>query len=263
MARYCPLFSGSSGNSTCFLNPRGRGILIDVGVTTKRLVDALRQREIEPEHIDAVFITHEHIDHIRGLKVFLNRYPVPVYATAGTASALLGGDFLPEGVTPWVITGKVTAADLSVTPFATPHDSRESCGYLITFPDGRKAAVATDMGCLTETVKKALLGCDLVHMESNHDETMLERGPYSYQLKQRIKGNRGHLSNRVCAAFLPELLQSGTTRFTLSHLSRENNTPLLARDTALHALSACGAENGRDYTLTVASPEPTAPLEAF
>ncbi len=262
MARYCPLFSGSSGNSTCFVAPAG-GILIDAGVSAKRLCEALSARNIAPESIRAIFITHEHIDHIRGLKVFLKRFPVPVYCTAGTAQGMAMADALPPGADVRMITEETEAAGMTVTPFPTPHDSLESCGYRICFPDGRVAAVATDIGCLTQTVRQALLGCDLVHIESNHDERMLQNGSYPYALKERIRGDRGHLANRVCAQFVPQLVQSGTTRITLSHLSRENNTPQLARRASADALCAIGAKEETDYRLTVAPPDATAPVIYF
>lgn len=252
MARYCPLFSGSSGNCTYLATASG-GVLIDAGVSAKRIMTALKDRNIDPASLGALFITHEHADHISGMKVLLKHYPMPVYATRGTLEALMEKDILPAGVTATVIHGAVSVGDMTVTSFATPHDSRESCGYRITFPDERTAAVATDMGCLCDTVTQAISGCDLVHVESNHDIRMLENGPYPYYLKQRILGARGHLANEICASLLPSLLESGTTRFVLSHLSRENNSPLLALTTAQGALKGTGALENRDYLLTVAA----------
>ncbi len=252
MARYCPLFSGSSGNCTYFGTADG-GILVDAGVSAKRIKTALADRNIDPATLGGIFLTHEHADHISGLKVFLKQYPVPVYATRGTLDAILEKDGLPTGVSVHVIDAAVDVAGMSVAPFATPHDSRQSCGYRITFPDERTAAVATDMGHLTEAVKHAITGCDLVHIESNHDVRMLENGPYPYYLKSRILSGVGHLSNEHCAALLPQLLASGTTRFVLAHLSRENNTPLLAQTTAQMALKATGALENRDFLLTVAA----------
>ncbi|MGN0171760.1 MAG: MBL fold metallo-hydrolase [Acutalibacteraceae bacterium] len=262
MARYCPLFSGSSGNCTYFASAQG-GILIDAGVSAKRMITALVERDIDPSSIAAVFITHEHIDHVRGLRVFLKKYPVPVYATRGTAQALCEEALLPDGAQLRVIEGETEAAEMSVTSFATPHDSRESCGYRITFSDGRTAAVATDMGCLTPAVKQMLCGCDLVHIESNHDENMLRRGPYPYSTKQRILSARGHLANDCCASFLPELVNSGTTRFVLAHLSRENNTPDLALKAAESSLCAAGAREGQDYLLSVALQDTGMPVRIF
>ncbi len=254
MARYCPLFSGSSGNCT-YLGTADGGILVDAGVSAKRITTALADRGIDPESLGGIFITHEHSDHISGLKVFLKHHPMPVYATQGTMDALLEKGVLPESATARVIDGTVTVGDMTVAAFATPHDSRESCGYCITFPDERTAAIATDIGHLTSTVTEAITGCDLVHIESNHDVRMLENGPYPYYLKERILSRIGHLSNERCAELLPQLLENGTTRFFLSHLSRENNTPLLALTTSQMALKGTGALENRDYLLAVAAQE--------
>lgn len=253
MARYCPLFSGSEGNST-YLGTANGGVLVDAGVSAKRLTEALSQRGIDPTSLHGIFLTHEHSDHISGLKVFLKKHPMPVYATHGTLEAVMEKDALPAGVTAYVIDNTVTVGDLQVTAFSTPHDSRESCGYRVAFPDERTAVVATDIGYLTDTVKKAVNGCDLVHIESNHDVRMLECGPYPYYLKERILSRVGHLSNESCASLLPLLLESGATRFVLSHLSRENNTPFLAQMTAQASLKATGALENRDFLLSVAAP---------
>lgn len=254
MAKYCSLFSGSSGNCTYLASPAG-GILVDAGVSAKRIREALTMRGVDSATIKAVFITHEHTDHVSGLKVFLKQFPVPVYATRGTLDALIAKDLLPSGAQVYIMDGEARAAGMTVTAFATPHDSVESCGYRITFPDERTAAIATDMGCLTDTVTAAIHGCDLVHIESNHDVRMLECGPYPYMLKRRVLGRGGHLSNDACASLLPSLLQSGTTRFVLAHLSKENNLPELAHRVSLAALEAGGAVIGSDCLLSVASPQ--------
>ncbi len=252
MARYCSLFSGSSGNCTYLATASG-GILIDAGVSAKRLTTALTSRDINPDSLCGIFITHEHADHISGLKVFLKQHPLAVFATEGTLQALADKDVLPALADVHVMDGTVTLADMTVSAFKTPHDSRESCGFRVTFPDERSAAIATDMGCFTPTVAQAISGCDLVHIESNHDVRMLENGGYPYYLKKRILSNSGHLSNERCAAVLPSLLESGTTRFVLAHLSRENNAPLLAYTTAQTALKNTGALENRDFLLTVAA----------
>jgi len=142
---------------------------------------------------------------------------------------------------------------LLVHNFRTSHDSAEACGYTCEAEDGETFAVATDTGFLTEETKAALLGRDTVLLESNHEVTMLQNGAYPYFLKRRILSDVGHLSNGACADFLPELLQSGTGRFILAHLSRENNTPELAFATAKAAFDAAGAKAGIDYELKVAA----------
>ena len=145
--------------------------------------------------------------------------------------------------------------DLQVLPFALSHDSVACQGYKFTMPDGRHIAVCTDTGYITSAAKAALPGTDLVFLESNHEPSMVRAGSYPYPLQQRILSDTGHLSNTDCAAFAGELLRSGTTRFVLSHLSRENNMPSLAYQTTVAALSALGARPEVDYRLQVAAPE--------
>jgi len=255
MAKYCALFSGSSGNCTYLASSQG-GVLVDVGVSAKRIKEALLARKIDPASLGGILVTHEHKDHISGLKVFIKQFPMPVYATEGTAKALLEGDTLPPGADLRVIgEDPVDIVGMDVKAFATPHDSAQSCGYRVTFPDGRSAAVATDIGIMTDTVLEALKGADLVHIESNHDVRMLQCGPYPYMLKCRVLGRGGHLSNEACAETLPVLLENGTTRFTLAHLSRENNMPELAYQTSAVALAKVGATLGNDCLLNVAKPD--------
>ena len=262
MAKYCPLFSGSKGNCT-FLGTAQNGILVDVGVSAKRIQEALAARQIDLRAIRAIFITHEHTDHIAGLNVLLKRQAIPVYATRGTMEALLEKGVLPVGTPIETIDSAVSVGDLGVTAFKTSHDSAESCGFRVTYPDGRVAVVATDMGCMTPAAWQALQGADLVHIESNHDVRMLECGPYPYSLKMRVLGEGGHLSNEACARVLPTLVQNGTTRFVLSHLSQENNTPLLAKETSKTALSSVGAAENEDYLLSVAAPVGDDPVIVF
>lgn len=253
MARFCPLFSGSRGNST-YVGCSGQGILIDAGVSGKALTAMLEQKQIDPSEIAAIFVTHEHIDHITGLHAVAAKYHLPVYASRGTLETLDSMGKLNRlevremGDTP------VEIAGMCVSRFSTPHDCPGSSGFLITTPDERRVAVATDLGHLTDEVKSALLGCDLVMIESNHDVMMLQNGTYPYSLKRRILGENGHLSNASCADFLPELIESGTTRLILAHLSRENNHPSVALETARAALTADGLAENTDYLLCAAPP---------
>lgn len=141
--------------------------------------------------------------------------------------------------------------------FPVSHDCIQPVGYRVHTGDGRSFCLATDLGCLSEEVKEALRGCDAVVLESNHDVELLRSGPYPYHLKRRILSDQGHLSNEICAAFLPELLRSGVRRFILGHLSRENNRPQLALDAALSALSQAGYRREVDYLLEAAPVENT------
>lgn len=255
MSRFSPLFSSSSGNSMFFGCGKG-GILIDCGVTAKRLTQALEKIDVSPEFIKGIFITHEHSDHVKGLRVFASRHKIPVYATGGTIAALESSGIINGNFPVNVMDEKgVEAAGMEINFFHTSHDSAESCGYTLKLPDGRKAAVCTDLGVMTPQVEQSITGSDLIVIESNHDVTMLQNGPYPYILKRRILSDRGHLSNDVCSETVTRLIESGTTRFILGHLSKENNFPDLAFQTTACALAEKGAQIGRDCIVKVASPE--------
>ncbi|MCM1391293.1 MAG: MBL fold metallo-hydrolase [Ruminococcus sp.] len=251
MARFCSLFSSSSGNST-FIGSSKTGILIDAGVSAKRMKNALLDRNIDPSAISAIFVTHEHSDHIKGIRIIASNYNIPVYATEGTLQGLEEAEIL-NGKFPFYVMPQegVEIGDLFVKPFKTPHDSNESCGFTIELPDERKAAVATDIGHITNEIMNSIIGCDLVMLESNHDVGMLENGPYPYYLKRRILSDTGHLSNEVCADVPSQLIERGTTRLFLGHLSTENNMPELAYQTSYAAIYETGAVLNRDYMLTV------------
>ncbi|MDR3345040.1 MAG: MBL fold metallo-hydrolase [Oscillospiraceae bacterium] len=252
MVEFCPLFSSSSGNCV-YIGGEGGGVLVDAGVSAKQAELALWDIGVDAESIRAVFVTHEHSDHVRGLRVFAKRHKLPVWATAGTLAALeeagiADGSFECRVVPP----GGAEAAGFLFETFRTSHDVRESCGYRITLPDGRGAAIATDLGLVTPEVLGALTGCELVMLESNHDVEMLRSGAYPYWLKQRILSDEGHLSNEVCAQTAARLVRSGVSQLILGHLSKENNHPDLAYEHTNAALLAIGARVGTDCALSVA-----------
>jgi phosphoribosyl 1,2-cyclic phosphodiesterase len=176
-----------------------------------------------------------------------------VYASVGTLEALFDDHILNELTDCEVMSEEGTeAAGMYVRAFHTSHDSRESLGFRIHTADERRIAVATDMGYMTETVRNALRGCDLVQIESNHDVRMLQNGSYPYFLKRRILADTGHLSNEACAVELPALAESGVTRFVLAHLSGENNSPDLAYVTSQSSLLCAGMTENVDFQLSVA-----------
>lgn len=252
MAKFCPLFSSSSGNCI-YIGTSDGGILIDAGVSAKRITSALDSIGVSPESIGAIFITHEHSDHVNGLRVFAGSRNIDVYASAGTLGALDSMCILNSKFTAHEIDESgAEAAGIYVKPFATPHDAAQSCGYTAVTPDGRRISVATDLGHMTDTVMNAIYGSDLVMLESNHEIDLLRRGPYPYPLKQRILSDRGHLSNTACSDAAVKLLDSGTVRFMLGHLSKQNNTPELAYETTHSAFTVHGAKSGSDYLLGVA-----------
>ncbi len=251
MARLCPLFSGSSGNSY-YIGSRSVGLLLDAGRSARQLGKMLEHCGIDPSAIQGILITHEHSDHIAGVRVFAKKYGIPVFASQGTLLAMQSS---LEGVESWVLEDSFHLAGMEITPFSTPHDSAQSLGFRIRTEDGREFALATDLGVVTDCVKEHLMGAEFVVVESNHDKEMLRNGGYPAYLKRRILSGRGHLSNGDCAGFLPELARNGTKRFLLAHLSRENNTPALAREAACASLEQAGFRENVDYWLGVARPE--------
>ncbi len=251
MARFCPLFSSSSGNSWYIGSGTG-GILVDAGVSAKRLDTALNDAGLDVSGIHGIFITHEHTDHVSGLRVFASRHQIPVYTSRGTLEALTENGIVNGKYPASVISEQgIEVAGMKIQPFPTPHDCREGYGYVIHTADDHKVAVCTDLGEVTDVVLSAITGCELVVMESNHDVRMLENGPYPYPLKRRILSSRGHLSNDACGRVLTNLLRTGTRRFFLGHLSTKNNNPYLAKQTSLAALTEAGAVEGSDYLLQV------------
>lgn len=252
MAKFCSLFSSSDGNCTYIGSSQG-GILIDVGVSAKRTEQALADIGISPSSLEAIFVTHEHSDHIKGIRVFAERYGIKVYSSAGTLAGMEELNAVTAKTKTDVIPERgLEAGGMFIRAFRTPHDSRESTGYSIVTPDGKRLAVATDIGTVTEEIMNSVYGSDLILLESNHDVGMLQNGPYPYFLKQRILSNHGHLSNENCAKTAVKLMESGTTRFVLGHLSKENNIPSLAYETTHAAMTMAGAKENIDYLLTVA-----------
>ena len=263
MARFCPLFSSSSGNCT-YIGGAGGAVLIDAGRSARQIVLALEDMGTDISQIQAVFVTHEHSDHVKGLRVLASKYNLKVYTSKGTLDALeqmniLNNKFLAEIIPE----DGIEIAGMEIHSFRTSHDCNESVGYVIHMADDRKIAIATDLGYMSDEVMDAVSGCDLVMIESNHDVRMLENGPYPYYLKRRILSNKGHLSNDSCANVLPELVKSGTTRFVLAHLSQHNNYPELAYQTSMSALSAAGAKESEDFVLSVAKTESPEKVTVF
>ncbi len=251
MARFCSLYSSSNGNST-YVGMAGEGVLVDIGVSLKRLKEACDKQGIDLETVNGVFITHEHSDHVKGLKPFLSKYKVPVYSSANTLEALVRSGNIPADAECIEIEDSVQVCNISAKAFHTSHDTPTSLGYKFFLPDEREISVCTDLGFVSDEVMEGIKKSDLILLESNHDVDMLRKGPYPFELKRRIMSEHGHLSNEVCAETAAKLLSSGTTRFVLGHLSHENNTPDKAYAETFAKLDMCGARINIDYTLTVA-----------
>lgn len=253
MAKFCPLFSGSTGNST-YIGSGSDGILIDAGVNCKNLEQSLWRIGVNTENIKNIFITHEHTDHVSGLRVYTKKHPCRVFMTEGTKTALEKTDALDNAEEVIVIGKGVEIGNMRVSAFHTSHDTIEPCGYTVEIANGRKMAVVTDLGLVTTEVLSNILGADLILLESNHDVNMLQCGNYPYMLQRRILGVKGHLSNDACAETAQKLIRNGATRLILGHLSKENNIPALAYQTTESALSEMGAKEGVDYLIRVAKP---------
>ena len=249
MAELCALYSGSTGNSY-FVGSKSAGVFVDIGRSAKQTTNILKRCAVDPLAVCGILITHEHSDHVSGLRVFASRYNIPVFASAGTLGALGSMGILDGSFPAYTIEGTLELGGMQITAFRTPHDCAESCGYRIRTADGKTVTVATDLGYITPEIEENLLGADLAVLESNHDIGMLRTGPYPYALKRRILSDCGHLSNVACAEMLPTLFENGTKHFMLAHLSRENNTPDIARQTAVCGLQMAGIEDG--YILDVA-----------
>lgn len=253
MTKFLTLFSSSSGNSMLISND-DTNILIDAGVSASKICHALEEAGISPSEIDAVLVTHEHTDHIAGIRVFSKKYHVPVFANSATMGGILkNATDLPIGSI-HIITNSVAhnIRSMCIKAFITPHDSASSVGYIIE-SEGKKYGVCTDTGTITKTMLSNLAGCDAVLIEANHDVEMLKLGPYPYVLKKRILSDEGHLSNEKCAWLATQLAIWGTKRILLGHLSEQNNTPEKAFASVKKSLEENGFKLGCDVILKVAS----------
>jgi len=235
------VFASGSGGNCMLLSEDDTHILIDAGISMSRVKSSLRAAGLEIQDIGGVLITHEHSDHVSGLKMLLKYYDVPLYAPHTVAARLCGMLPAAEEQMHVIPTGTdFMIGSLSVRAFHTPHDTDESVGYRVR---GRSVfALATDMGHVTDEVWDGLCGADTVLIESNHDLEMLYNGPYPAQLKRRILSERGHLSNADCAGLARRLSESGTRTVILGHLSKENNTPALALAETERALAGLDTE---------------------
>lgn len=242
--RFTIFASGSSGN--CALVSHGdTHLLVDAGISAKRISAALAHQNLSPEHLAGCLITHTHADHIAGLATLTKRFPLSLYATAPAGRQVayrLPVERLLHALEP---SQPCVIGALTVLPIPTSHDSPGSVGYRFTAPDGRSACLVTDLGVVTPEVEAAVEGVDLAVIECNHDIDSLQNGPYPYYLKARIAGPQGHLSNADGAGLCALCARSGAHSLVLAHLSRENNTPALARaavSTALEGLPAVRLE---------------------
>ncbi len=223
------LSSGSKANST-FVRYGETRILIDAGVNEKKLKNSLLEIGEKLEDVNAVFITHEHVDHIRAVKTLAKKYDIDFYVRQEVKECGAIDDVcFKEGKLHTFIHDTINVGDLQVNPFDVMHDAVAPVGYTVNvFGSKSRVGFVTDLGVVSETVKKALTGVKIVFIESNYDENMLVSGKYPYLLKQRIAGNKGHLSNAQSLDLARFLYDNGTKCFVLSHISENNNTYELA-----------------------------------
>lgn len=228
---FCTIASGSSGNCA-YIGTKYTNILIDAGMSGKRITEGLEALGLQGKQIDALFITHEHLDHIKGAGILSRRFDIPIYATADTWAAMEQGLGKVAPSNKRIVYADEVCAinDLCVKPFRIPHDAAEPVGYTV-FSGGKKVTLATDIGHVTDTVRENLVDSDLLLLEANHDVDMLKKGGYPWALKQRILGENGHLSNHTAGELLAEVMTGRLKYVFLGHLSEENNNPHLAYET--------------------------------
>ncbi|MDO5335888.1 MAG: MBL fold metallo-hydrolase [Eubacteriales bacterium] len=231
--RLCSIASGSSGNCI-YAGSDDCHILVDVGISRKKIEEGLRTADLTGRDVDGILITHEHSDHMKGLGVFLRKYPVPVYGTFGTLHAISEMSCvgkIPEGLFHEIHEEEsFYIKDIKVLPFAISHDAAQPVGYRLECRE-KSVGIATDLGKYDDAIVEHLQNLDAVLVEANHDIRMLEVGSYPYYLKQRILGDRGHLSNENCGRLLCRLLHDQMKAIFLGHLSKENNYEQLAYET--------------------------------
>ena len=231
--RFCPLFSGSSGNSI-YVGSDDTHLLVDIGASNKQTEAVLNHIDLTGRDINGILITHEHVDHIGGLGVFSRKYKVPLYLTQGTAEAMQSGRYrtcvgdidssLINIIRP---DEEFMIGDICVNPMRISHDAADPVGYRFRCGD-KTAAVCTDLGTYTDYTVKCLEGMDVMLIEANHDVRMLETGPYPYPLKRRILSDTGHLCNESSGKLISSILHDRVKKIFLGHLSLENNDKDLA-----------------------------------
>lgn len=247
---FISLVSGSSGNATLITDGKTH-ILTDCGMSGVKLKDALNSIGLTPESLSALLITHEHIDHTKGVGVIARRYKVPVFGTKNTLLSLNCGEISDDLINEISPDTDFEIGSIGIMPFSIPHDAKDPVGYSF-FSDNNKFSLATDIGHMNDYIMGHIKGSKKVLLESNHDVEMLQYGSYPFPLKQRILSDVGHLSNVNAAKAALELVKSGTIDLALGHLSNENNTPELAMVETHTYLTKAGVKVGKDLNLCVA-----------
>ena len=256
MLNFCSLYSGSSGNSL-FVETENTKVLVDVGLSCKKIEEALSTIEKDPNSIDAILITHEHSDHIKGLSTISHKFDIPVFATRETFDAMptQTEKISNKNINYFYPDEKFNINDLEITPFSIPHDAANPCGFTIN-NEKRQLSIATDIGHMTNGILKNLEGSKFILLESNYDPEVLMYSHYPYILKTRIAGPTGHLSNEAAGKTISCLLKSGLQQVMLGHLSKESNFPELAYKTVIEELISSNY-NENSLRLSIASRDTT------
>ena len=236
MFNFCSLYSGSSGNSL-FIQTENTKILIDAGESCKKIVEGLSNINININELDAILITHEHIDHTKGLGTLSKKFDIPVYANSKTWDNMpMQKDKISDkNIKKFNTSEKFEIGDLTINSFNIPHDAADPCGFNI-LKDNKKISIATDIGHMTNNILKILENSYFLLLEANYDPNILKCSKYPYTLKQRIAGPNGHLSNEIAGETISILINSGLRNVMLGHLSKENNFPELAYKTVVEKL---------------------------
>lgn len=236
MLNFCSLYSGSSGNSL-FVETQNTKLLVDAGVSCKKIENALQDIKVDPSSIDGILITHEHTDHVQGLGTLSRKFDLPVFVNQETLDAMpKQKDKIPDkNIKTFKISDKFEIGDLLIDPFSIPHDAANPCGFNI-YKDDKKISIATDIGHMTNNILKSLEGSLFLMLEANYDPEVLRCSSYPFSLKSRIAGPTGHLPNEMAGKTISYLLKSGLKNAMLGHLSKESNFPELAYQTVLDEL---------------------------
>lgn len=252
MLNFTSLYSGSSGNCL-FVETNNTKILIDAGVSLKKIEKGLENFNVLPSDLDAVIVTHEHTDHIQSLGNLSKKFDIPVFATSKTYDAM---PKQTEKITDKNkyninIDEKFSIGDIEILPFKIPHDAADPCGFTL-YANNKKISIATDVGHMTNDILKHIDGSEFILLESNYDSNVLKYTKYPYKLKERIAGPSGHLSNKAAGQTINYLINSGLKKAVLGHLSKESNFPELAYQTVVDEILSNGT-NIDNFNLSVAS----------
>ncbi len=253
MLNFCSLYSGSNGNSL-LVETENTKILVDAGVSSKKIESALSDINIEPSSLNGILVTHEHIDHVQGLGTFSKKFDIPVFVNQETLDAMpKQKDKIDcKNIKTFKISENFSIGDLKIKPFSIPHDAANPCGFNI-WKNNKKISIATDIGHMTSDILKQLEESLFIMLEANYDPEVLRCSSYPFNLKYRISGPNGHLSNEMAGKTICHLLDSGLKQAMLGHLSKENNFPELAYQTVMNELITNNSFDKNSLQLSVAS----------